>query len=271
MKNKFMIIIVTAALVFSAALVPASATVMLGVKTWYAVWDSAFAKSFGIYLHEYFEDNGFPNSLTVDPGTGYLAGPLVGYQTDDGKWSFSLAYMALSSFDQKSSMDAGGVPVDIRSDMERKDLDISVGYTAMENVKVFAGYKRMDTKFETEVEIGGSVVDFGWYKAVFDMIGLGIGTVYPLSDKLLLSGQAGLMYVKAKLSNEFDEDFSVDDSWGYNVEGGVNYLLSESILLQAGLRYQAFLINVKNNTADFEDEQPDRFVGVTVAAIFMFE
>ncbi len=73
---------------------------MLGAKYWYAAWDSAvldwFEKEVGIG----FLANGLTLESDLDMGSGFLAGPLLGYQSDDGIWSVSLAPMVFSSFSQ---------------------------------------------------------------------------------------------------------------------------------------------------------------------------
>lgn len=268
MKMRLMIFAVTLFFILLKAGIPASATVMVGVKTWYAYWDSSISKIFGTVIHDDFEANGFPNSVSVDPGTGYLAGPLVGYQTEDGKWSMSGAFMFLNSFDQETTMDVSGETIDINSDLERRDLDVSVGYALTERIRLIAGYKWMYMKSDVEIVVGGFTVDSNWFEIASQMPGVGVGMVYPISDKLLLSGQLGILYVLSKMKDSYGYDYNIEPTWGYNLEGACNYLVTENVLIQGGLRYQ--VIPLKIDEQDFQEEEQDKFLGITLSALYMF-
>ena len=70
---------------------------MFGVKGWYTSWESSVLDWFEKNLIADFASRGVDLSTDIDNGSGYLAGPLVSYQSDDGKWSASLAPMVFSS------------------------------------------------------------------------------------------------------------------------------------------------------------------------------
>jgi len=71
-------------------------TFMVGGKGWYAFWDSSVLDWFDKDIAAGYRDNGLVLTSEKDAGSGYLVGPFVGYQTDSGKWSVSLAAMAFS-------------------------------------------------------------------------------------------------------------------------------------------------------------------------------
>ena len=75
-------------------------TFMVGAKYWYANWDSAILDWFEKDIGGGFKALGVELRSDIDTGSGYLAGPLLGYQTDDGSLAVSLAPMLFSSFSQ---------------------------------------------------------------------------------------------------------------------------------------------------------------------------
>ncbi len=242
-------------------------TFMFGVKSWYAQWDSGLGKTLGGYFHDYLEASGTPNTTTIKPGNGYLAGPLIGYQTEDRKISFSAAAMVFSSFSQETEFKVSGDSADLQLNLERKDLDFSMSYSLTDYLKIFFGYKFMYSKADLKfVFSDGSELDGGWYQASNSIYSIGAGTVYPLTDRTLLSGQIGMLFVKTKFESKYGTTYDVENSTGYTAEIAFNYLISESIFLQAGLKYQTFTF--KNN--DWGTNEKDSFMGITLAAIYMW-
>ena len=85
------------------------------------------------------------NSVTVNSdtnsskevGTGFLAGPVVAYQTDDRMWAFSLAFMYFSVFTYETvSMGSLTAPdlaiangvndLDYSIELRRREIDVAV-------------------------------------------------------------------------------------------------------------------------------------------------
>ena len=85
----------------------ADGTWFAGVKYWDAEWDSGMLDWFVKDIGTSFIETSGQFSAQRNPGDGYLAGPLLGYQTANGKWSFSAAPMVFSSFTQKWSGQSG--------------------------------------------------------------------------------------------------------------------------------------------------------------------
>ena len=189
-------IILSILMVFLFPSLSQAGTFMVGMKGWYTSWDSAFAKSLGKVVHDDLESGTtpIPNTVTINTGTGYLAGPLVGYQTEDRKWSISAAGMLFSSFTQNTKIETtSGQTFVLDMELTRKDLDFTAGYSLSDNVKLFAGYKYMYTKADLKLKCTTAVTDMGWYQSTNNIASLGVGTAFALSDKFLLSGQFGLL------------------------------------------------------------------------------
>lgn len=81
-------------------------TFMAGAKVWYGFWDSAIGTYGAEYadrtLESFFLDSYDPEYGAVywfdfradtKTGKGVLAGPMLSYQTDDGRWTISFAWM----------------------------------------------------------------------------------------------------------------------------------------------------------------------------------
>ena len=260
------ILILSVFLMFSIPSASRAGTFMLGLKGWYTSWDSAFAKTLGAYYHDYFVAAGIPNTVTINPGTGYLAGPLVGYQTDDRKWSLSFAGMIFSSFKQNTKFETSTEKAVLDLKLTRKDMDFTAGYSLSDHLKLFAGYKYMYTRADLKFKFYNGEQDMGWYQTTSNIPSFGVGTAFPLSDKLLLSGQFGLLYVKTNMEYKDGTSYKVDNSWGYTIEAALNYLLTQNVFLQAGVKYQTFTLKI----SDLKTNEKDNFFGFTGSAIYMF-
>jgi hypothetical protein len=116
-------------------------TFMVGGKHWEAEWDSAildwFEKDIGAGLTEL----GLTLNSDIDRGSGYLAGPLLGYQTDDGAWAVSLAAMEFSHFAQDWTGNAGTMALQTNVDTDRKDFDFAVSYSLSKHEDKWSFFK----------------------------------------------------------------------------------------------------------------------------------
>ena len=95
---------------------------MAGIKLWYASWDTAVL-----------------DWLEQDLAAGFR---------ENGKWSFSGAFMVFSHFSQDWDGSAPGMNIASSLDLERFDLDFAVNYTLHKYVKVFVGYKHQKTEID---------------------------------------------------------------------------------------------------------------------------
>jgi len=237
-------------------------TILVGAKGWYAEWDSAFDKAFADAITTALP--GF--SSTVKPGTGFLVGPTAGYQSDNGDWSLSVAYMAFSSFTNKTEYEFSGVTVETKTEMQKRDLDIALSYSLSDYFKVFAGYKYVTCKYDVNFDDGS---DFYEVKMTSSIPTAGAGLAFPLSEEIALGLQFGLLYVfpEYKIS---DEKIKTENGYGISIEPNLTFLLSESIMTQLGIRYQVYNVKFADPSYPMETTKNDQLVGVTLAVMYLF-
>lgn len=150
-------------------------------------------------------------------GSGYLAGPLLGYQTDDGKWSFSLAPMIMSSFKQDVHgtalvPKAYGQTLDLPFEMNDKttvnvsriDFDFAASFsladydnlfTFLKYVKLFAGVKSQKIEYEFEYYTRIlSMVDTGTIEMDYEVLipTVGAGVFFPFTNTIVAGVQGGI-------------------------------------------------------------------------------
>ena len=266
-------------------------TFMIGAKSWFAVWDSAIdqelVKLANADLEDQLEtDTGDPHKIEADVGQGYgfVAGPLLGYQSDDGLWSFSGAIMILNSFSQETD----GTVTNLNTSTEykgkyelelnRSEIDLAITRAIGTNFKVFAGYKHLtlENKFSGKIEgLPGYDSDIYKIDITIQIPTVGVGYVYPFTDKLIFGLQLGLLYAMPDVEYKdylWDEsgDVDVKNSLGYTGEVNLSFLASEQFLLQAGYRYQAIKFTT-DSSEDADIDAWDQFHGVTISAVYIIK
>jgi len=245
-------------------------TVMIGAKAWYLEWDSAFDKAIADALVKEL-NNTNPSqkwSANVKPGTGFLAGPLLGYQTDDNKWSFSSAFMFVNSFQTKSEWSESNVyhsVVGTKTTMDRKDIDLSVSYLLLDFMKVFAGFKYVTANYDVNFESDGS--DFYNAKMTSKIPTAGIAVATSISENLVIGLQVGVMYIIPSYKMD-GETVKADNSYGFTVEPNISYTITENFMIQLGIRYQIY--NVKFTEPGWSVTKNDRLLGGTVSAVYLW-
>ncbi len=241
-------------------------TFLLGAKYWYTKWDSG--------VLDWISQNtvkGLKNLYDWDihsstgTGTGFLAGPLLGYQTTDGKWNISFAPMVISNFSQKLNQYAVGLPVGCNThiDTTRYDYDLAGSYSLsqfkdnypfLEYCKIFAGYKYQNVKIDenfTVYEPGyPNIVIPNTIKYNVNMPTAGVGVAYPVSDKIAVGMQGGLGWA---FINQMK--IKSDNSIVYNAEASLSYLPIDKMIIQIGYRYQQWYFSPKYTYApgDYKD------------------
>jgi len=105
---------------------------------------------------------------------------------------------------------------------------------------------------------------------------IGIGFVYPVSDKLVLSTQMGVLYSIPTLEMK-DSDGKRHDIWtegtvGFNGEFAINYQPTVNLIFQLGYRYQYFRLDAKalDDQYSGKTESDDITHGPTVSAVWVF-
>lgn len=253
-------------------------TYISGVKYWHANWDSAILDWFEEDIAISFQENRIPLKTDSDPGNGYLYGPLIGYQTDNEKLTFSFAPMIFSSFDQDWEGSAGTMDLDGKVNLERKDYDFVVGYNISRYFKGYLGYKYQEMEMDFELSYmtlttGRTTFNYN-IESTVHIPSVGLGGFFPLHEKLVAGLQLGLLYAIPDL--KITEDSSGAENikpWpkpGFNVEGSLTYQLSGNIVLQAGYRYQVFELEARGPGREYTTESYDITQGWTLSAVYVF-
>ena len=251
-----------------------------GAKGWYTSWESSVLKWFEKDIRAGFKEMGVDLNTKRDPGTGYLAGPLLSYQTDNGKWSFSFAPMVLSSFSQDWSGAATGMNIQSSVELERKDYDLAVNYSLLKNVKVFVGYKHqvvdMDFTLSYDTIMGRNTFYYTLESTVM-MPTAGIGYAHPISNKFALGSQLGLLYSVPDLkmtviSNGTSQTSDLDPypSWGFNGEVSLNYQPMDQFFIQLGYRYQVFQLETRSEYRWEKTKSNDVTHGAILSILYVF-
>jgi hypothetical protein len=276
-KKRFVAVV---ALISACLLWPTAAeagTYFLGVKGWYTTWDSGILDWLEEDIATTFADNRLDFEADRDPGDGHLVGPLLGYQTDDGKWSYSLAVMVFSDFEQDWGGNAGAMMLTGDAALDRHDIDFAVNYTLSKYLKVYGGYKYQDSELDFTLSfdtIMGRQTDV--FKVDFEahIPTVGLGAVYPLHETVVIGGQAGLLYaiMDMKIKNP---DGDTDNIWphpglGFNTEANITYMPWKHLLLQLGYRYQVFTVEARGPGREDIVKSYDITYGPTFSLVFTF-
>ncbi len=237
-----------------------------GVKVWWTFWDSVVMDN----LKQTLEEQGF--EADAPTGTGFLMGPVYGYQAPSGRWSLSLAMMLVSNFDQNASADLLGLPMKIFTRLKRTDVDLAFTYSVSSYLKLYAGCKYMQSSFDIFVDYSPTA---SWFSqpvtAVIPVLGAGFS--YPLTEQLSVSGQAGGRYAFYTIdlidnkSGQRQDPGSVRNPWGLAAEATLNYLAFERLFVQAGYRYEWLHITTKSNGMEFGVD--DQAHGPVLAVVYL--
>ena len=296
-KKCYMILSVLVLLVSFLPLKVQAGTFVVGAKTWYeTTWDSAvldiYKQLFTDSLRKSDEIKYENIEYETFTGNGYLAGPVIGYQTDDAIWSFSFAAMVLSHFNQEVRGSAlateafGIVPPDpfrvidhTTVDVDRTDYDFTASYSLssfkdklsfLRYWKVFLGFKYQDVDydftFHTKIESGAlSIPNSGTTSIDYEvyMPTLGIAFVYPFTEHIAvgIQGGAGVAHF---------EGYNAKDGFAFNVEGNFNIEPINNLIIQLGYRYQEFRFETDFPAPEKNYNATDKTYGPTLTIAYTF-
>jgi len=230
-------------------------TLLLGGKLWVAQWDPFVAQ-----IWEWMYEDSGSGTVDIEKGRGFLIGPMIGYQ-GDSPFSFSAALM-YGPFKQKTDITDMGDTSSVDSELTRSDLDLAVSYALSDTFKLFAGYKFQKYSVTMETEWGTIEID-----GTVHMPGGGASLAFPLSDTLLLGLQTGGFYVIPSFEESGYREYDMKNTFGFNAEANISYLLSPEWILQGGYRFQRF--NVEFGESEGIDETfTDTFHGLTIGAVY---
>jgi opacity protein-like surface antigen len=202
---------------------------------------------------------------------------MIGYQSDDGKWSVSFAAMFISSFNQDWEGSAGAMMLEGDVELDRRDYDLAVNYTFSKYFKAYAGYKYqdMDLDFELTFNTGlGAQTDTFDIEADAHIPTFGIGAAYPVHDQVVIGGQIGVLYplMDMEITNEDGrtDDIIPHSRIGFNTEANITYQPWEHLIIQAGYRYQEFTFKARGPGRTDIIKSVDKTYGPTLSAFYMF-
>lgn len=252
-------------------------TFMIGVKSWHTTWESSVLDWFEKDLIADFASTGRKLNTSKDDGSGYLAGPLMSYQADNGKWSVSFAPMIISSFKQGWEGKTSGMSMDSDVNLDRVDYDIAVSYTQNEYIRLFLGYKYQDIEIDFTLSyttMMGSITNKYKLESEVHIPTIGASFVYPVHEKVVLGSQLGLLYSVPNLKMT-DSDGTTYDIWpratfGFNGEFIINYQPLDKLIIQMGYRYQYFRLDARQPQTWEKTESDDISHGPTFSAIWVF-
>lgn len=278
MKKHILIFFITGTLVLAVSPFKSYAgTVFVGAKAWYAEWDSGILDWLENDIGISFSQNRLSFKAERDVGDGYLVGPMIGYQTDDRKWSFSFAPMIVSDFSQDWDGSAGAMTISGDVELERQDYDLAATYSLSDYFKVFAGYKFQDMEMNFNLTynsgLGGQTDTFD-VEAQAHIPTFGAGVAYPVHKKVVIGGQAGVMYpmLDMKITNENDEtdDIIPHSRLGYNTEATITFMPVDQFIIQAGYRYQEWTFKGRGPGRTKIIKSTDETYGPTLSMVYMF-
>ena len=283
------IVVLTILLMFVAVTASQAGTWMLGLKGWYTSWESSLMGWAEKDIEALFAINGVQVDVKKDTGSGYLAGPVLGFQTDDGTWSISLAAMVFSQFNQSMDIDGGEMEVENDGELDRKDFDLVATYalfkfgdsfSLFKYQNLFFGFKYQVANFDLDVfyDPGSSAPTQKAFSHKIEqkvlMPTIGTGFSYPLWDKTAAGLQLGLLYVIPDLTKKDDTGTThiwTQPSFGFNGEITFSYLPFNSFVMQLGYRYQEWTLTASlSDNNDTETKSPDITHGPTLTLVYLF-
>jgi hypothetical protein len=261
-------------------------TFMVGGKYWYTTWDSAVLDWFEKDIGAGFKAVGITLQSDVSRGKGYLAGPVLGYQTESGTWAFSLAGMAFSNFSQDWKGTAGTMDLNTRIDTTRRDFDLAVTYSLAQHqdkfsllkyCRIYLGYKyqMVDYDLNLQYTTGMAVRNYDYkLDAQVHMPTVGLGVVIPIFSKLALGlqGGVGLALINLKMKDPDGVEFDIDPqySFTFNTEANLNFMPVKNLIIQLGFRYQEWYLKARSPQRWEKTESKDVTFGPTFMIVLAF-
>lgn len=147
---------------------------LVGLRTWEASWSPGVMRQIektSSFLNLVHAVNGDQAAelvpFTPDGASGFYAGPMLSYVTDDHRWSFSLVGLTGHSSSQgvtsvhiAQSTDQGifmdNRTVSSSASPVRHDLDFTAGYALNDHWKAFAGLKYQSYEYDMHPRVSGT-------------------------------------------------------------------------------------------------------------------
>jgi hypothetical protein len=232
----------------------------------FAVATTAFAEtkvtvSLKAWSNDWEEEASYADgtSETFDIGSAIMVGPALNVRFDNNMFA-GVTYLATTSdYEFQNS----NIPPDTIG-IDRKDLDLTVGYMFTPRFGMFIGYKSIDAS--ATFTAPPPVAD------AFDLTlkgpGIGILGNIPLTNSVALYGNLALMSIKEKFefSAAAGGGSSSSDMVGASTEVGVAVAFSEAFSGNLGIKFQSFA----GEEDEFGDQYTETFSGLTLGLNYTF-
>jgi hypothetical protein len=164
--------------------------------------------------------------------------------------------------------------------LKREEIDLALTRNLTENIKMFAGYKvqnyviNVDTKIQmvdpAGLILGDERIKFDMQNTI-QMPAIGLGVIYPLTQKFASSMNIGVGYVIPTVKTNVDgkvTNIETDKSLSYFGDINVSLLMGTSFIMQVGYKMQIYNLKIKEE--GWGGSSRDTFQGFTLAAIMLF-
>jgi hypothetical protein len=238
--KKYIILLVTYAMLSPGVSGAYAIGVNVGVNTWYSQWKLTPA-----------------NNFKSDPALMY--GPVLGVDLSKG-WSLT-SVLLTGNFK---------IPVPDGNDSRnyrRYDSDTALNYSLFKWLKLFGGVKYM--RYDGKMPDGNLLLPFEDGGFTHASIGpaLGVGVTVPVAESLFALVNFSGMYLRGKEEQSGNPTEKFIES-GYNATLSVAYYIASiSTTLIAGVRYQYFTMDFNSSTIP---ESQNRFYGITASVVYNF-
>jgi opacity protein-like surface antigen len=193
---------------------------------------------------------------TTDIGSTLMVGPALNVRFDNNMFA-GVTYLATTSdYEFQNS----NIPPDTLS-IDRKDLDLTVGYMFTPRFGMFIGYKNIDAS----ARFTAPPPEADAFDLTLKGPGVGILGNIPLSNSVALYGNLAFMSIKEKFefSAAAGGGSSSYDMTGASAEIGVAVAFSDAFSGNLGFKYQSF-------TGEEADTVTETFSGLTLGLNYTF-
>jgi len=265
-------------------------TINGGGKFLYAEWDSAVSQLFEDVLDDIVENDiqplvGIPlyYSASYEQGSGYMAGAILGYETEDGKWLFDAEFLLLNSFEQDASVSAraGSIPVKTRVniEMDRKEININACYFFNKYFNAFLGYKYETYNLKAEVNLAllSSIIPEELLKYEYGsnlhLVLPGIGGTLPFGndEQYKLGINMGTLAGRPKLKDKIrGEHIEIKGKFGLIVEIYGSVKLAEHFNIRTAYGYETYTAEISMKDRNIKKDVSETFKGFNLEAVYIF-
>jgi len=273
-------ILITAAALFTAGPV-SSATWYAGASAWAMLWDPGALRQYQSALHDSSTDI---TEINREFAKGTMAGPVLGFRSQNKKWRVRASYLAWGSFNQDmraqgyDSINTQDFTVDFDISLARGEFRGSVSYAPSAFIRFFAGYTHQYYTLELESSYTDGAFSSTWrqeYNAVVYMPAAGVVLCRDLPNGIFLDLRLGIIYTIPSIdvtmydintgNSTGKRSLRADSGPGFTSEAAAGFRVIRHVLIRAGYRFESFRYRLKEGGTTGDTTQ-----GVTLSASLIF-